>query len=92
MALFHYFVHGKSCSVLLFYSTLHCEWVFTMGCFLVCVKIPTLPRGRSEQIRKSINMIIRDYHMRFWLSPLVSSRDLIISSRALARGMIMVEG
>ena len=37
-------------------------------------------------------VIIRDYLMAFWLSPEVSTRDPIISPRALARGLIMVEG
>ena len=37
-------------------------------------------------------MLIRDYLMAFWLSPEVSTRDPIISPRALARGLIMVEG
>ena len=36
--------------------------------------------------------VIRDYLMAFWLSPEVSTRDPIISPRALARGLIMVEG
>ena len=36
--------------------------------------------------------IFRDYLMAFWLSPEVSTRDPIISPRALARGLIMVEG
>ena len=58
MALFHYFVHGKSCSELCF--ILSCivselvfvfnQWVVTIGCYLVCVKIPTLPRRRSEKV------------------------------------------
>ena len=37
-------------------------------------------------------MIIRDYLTAFWLLPEVSTRDPIISLRALARGLIMVEG
>ena len=37
-------------------------------------------------------MVFRDYLMAFWLSPEVSTRDPIISPRALARGLIMVEG
>ena len=36
--------------------------------------------------------ILREYHMGFWLSPVVSNRDAIISPRAVARGLIMVEG
>ena len=36
--------------------------------------------------------IIRDYHTEFWLSPEVSTEDPIISPRALAQGLIMVEG
>ena len=36
--------------------------------------------------------IIRDYLMAFWLSLEVSTRDPIISPRALARELIMVEG
>ena len=39
-----------------------------------------------------INLLIRDYLIAFWLSPEVSIRDPIISQRALARGLIMVEG
>ena len=35
-------------------------------------------------------MIIRDYHMAFWLSPDLSTQDPIIIQRALARGLIMV--
>ena len=38
------------------------------------------------------HLIIRYYHMGFCLSPAVSTRDSIISPRALARGLIMVEG
>ena len=41
---------------------------------------------------KSYLMIIRDYHMAFWLSPDLSTQHPIISPRALARGLIMVEG
>ena len=37
-------------------------------------------------------VILRDYLMAFWLSPEVSTWDPIISQRALARGLIMVEG
>ena len=37
-------------------------------------------------------VIIRDYLMAFWLSPEISTQDPIISPRALARGLIMVEG
>ena len=37
-------------------------------------------------------VIIRDYLMVSWLTPEVSTRDPIISQRALARGLIMVEG
>ena len=37
-------------------------------------------------------IIIRDYNKKFWLSPEVSTLDPIISSRALAQGLIMVEG
>ena len=37
-------------------------------------------------------VLTRDYHAVFWLSPEVSTRDPIISRRALARGVIMVEG
>ena len=42
--------------------------------------------------KRLIYVIIRDYLMVFWLSPEVSTRDPIISPRALARGLIMVEG
>ena len=42
-----------------------------------------------NRLRKEI---IRDYLMAFRLSPEVSTRDPIISPRALARGLIMVEG
>ena len=37
-------------------------------------------------------VMIRDYLMAFWLSPKVSTWDHIISLRALARGLIIVEG
>ena len=36
--------------------------------------------------------ITRDYLMAFWLSPEVSNQELIISSKALAQELIMVEG
>ena len=36
--------------------------------------------------------VFRDYFMAFWLSPEVSTPDPITSLRALAGGLIMVEG
>ena len=54
----------------------------------------TLKRGLNKLFSShgKYHMIIRDYLMAFWLSPEVSTRDPIISPRALARGLIMVEG
>ena len=43
-------------------------------------------------IIRDYHVIIRDYHMGVWLSLTVSTRDSIISPRALARGLILVEG
>ena len=55
------------------------------------------PRGRDASIQtmythQKQSAIIRDYLMAFWLSPDVSTLDPIISPRALARRLIMVEG
>ena len=44
------------------------------------------------QTRRHLILIIRDYLTAFWLSPKVSIRHPIISPRALARGLIMVDG
>ena len=38
------------------------------------------------------HVMIRDYLMGFWLSPEAATRDPIISPRAFAQGLIMVEG
>ena len=38
------------------------------------------------------DFVIRDFLRGFWLSPKVSTRDPIISLRALDKGQIMVEG
>ena len=51
--------------------------------------------GRSTimiDIYISSIFVFRDYLMAFWLSAKVSTRNPIISPRALARGLIMVEG
>ena len=37
-------------------------------------------------------VMVKDYLTAFWLSPSISTQDPIISPRALARGLIMVEG
>ena len=48
---------------------------------------PIPPASVSEAM-----YVIREYLMAFWISPEVSTRDPIISPRALSRGLIMVEG
>ena len=49
--------------------------------------------NKFRQIYKRITVmihVIRDYHMGFWLSSAVSTRDSIISPRALADILILV--
>ena len=38
------------------------------------------------------HVIIRDYHVEFWLSPELSNRDPIISPKALAQVLIFGQG
>ena len=66
----------------------------TSRCQGLTVKIPSskpYPLG-CHLCSQVFKRVIRDYLMAFWLSPEVSTRDPIISRRALARGLIMVEG
>ena len=57
---------------------------------IICFIIPHVNFPYKTSIDE--RLIFRDYLMAFWLSPEVSTRDPIISPRALARGLIMVEG
>ena len=65
--------------------------------YINCSEVVVMRRSELDE-RISISdidhswLIIRDYLMAFWLSAEVSTRDPIISPRALARGLIMVEG
>ena len=53
------------------------------------------PRSLASElfpVKGDSHCIIRDYHTEVWLLPEVSTRDPIISQRALAQELIMVEG
>ena len=71
-----------------------------MGSGGVLPQLPAFPSSSSgssgsassPSSGNSTVAIIREYHMRFGLSPAVSTRDSIINPRALAWGLIMVEG
>ena len=74
----------------------NCLWFIWAGRLGVVFRLDTI-RPISVWTNKlkrdtTSSIIIKDYHREFWLSPRVSNRDPIIRPRALALGLIMVEG
>ena len=71
----------------------HC--LFKYLAFSICREKFILPTSGNEENIATVarfsttKSIFRDYHMGFWLSPEVLTRDSNISPRALARGLIL---